>query len=105
PSEGPEIITKSRQKKERNESPHHNHQSPSTMPVHPSEENASGNKLAQDSTASTHDRHENKGEQVTPGGNVHAQAHKGNPGPVMADNLPTPESKEELRKRAEELNK
>jgi hypothetical protein len=26
-------------------------------------------------------------------------------GPVAADNLPTPESKEDLKKRAEELNK
>jgi hypothetical protein len=26
-------------------------------------------------------------------------------GPVHADNLPTPESKEDLKKRAEELNK
>ncbi|KAH9875331.1 hypothetical protein J1614_004823 [Plenodomus biglobosus] len=39
------------------------------------------------------------------GGNVHAAAHKANPGPVKADNLPTPESKEDLKKRAEELNK
>lgn len=31
--------------------------------------------------------------------------HKANPGPVMAENLGQPASKDELRKRAEELNK
>lgn len=36
---------------------------------------------------------------------LHADAHKGNLGPVKADNLPEPESKEALKKRAEELNK
>jgi hypothetical protein len=59
------------------------------------------------------------------GGSVSADAHRANPvrnsltdallytgwrltgrqGPVHADNLPTPASKEELKKRAEELNK
>ena len=33
------------------------------------------------------------------------QHHQANPGPVIAENLPEPASKEELRKRAEELNK
>lgn len=32
-------------------------------------------------------------------------AHSANPGPVMAQNLGEPASKEELKKRAEELNK
>ena len=65
--------------------------------------------------------------QATSGGSVAANAHKANPvrstpslldrvqhagwtltgrqGPVHADNLPEPASKEELKKRAEELNK
>ena len=65
--------------------------------------------------------------QATSGGSVAANAHKANPvrsppslldriqhvgwtltgrqGPVKADNLPEPASKEELKKRAEELNK
>ena len=34
-----------------------------------------------------------------------AEHHKATPGPVMADNLGKPASKEELKKRAEELNK
>jgi len=32
-------------------------------------------------------------------------AHKANPGPVMAENIGKPESKEALKARAEELNK
>ncbi|KAA8618882.1 hypothetical protein A1F94_005619 [Pyrenophora tritici-repentis] len=32
-------------------------------------------------------------------------AHKAHPGPVMADKMPAPETKEDLKKRAEELNK
>jgi hypothetical protein len=31
--------------------------------------------------------------------------HKANPGPVIAQNIGEPASKEELKKRAEELNK
>ena len=31
--------------------------------------------------------------------------HQANPGPVMAENLGEPASKEELQKRSEELNK
>jgi hypothetical protein len=61
---------------------------------------------------------------VSSGGSVAANAHKANPvrsnlmdtlawkagligrqGPVHADNLPEPETKENLKKRAEELNK
>jgi hypothetical protein len=67
--------------------------------------------------------HQGQNDDVTSGGNVAANAHKANPvwpytwkkmlawrltarqGPVHADNLPTPESKEDLKKRAEELNK
>ncbi|KAF2773672.1 hypothetical protein EJ03DRAFT_347643 [Teratosphaeria nubilosa] len=33
------------------------------------------------------------------------EQHKANPGPVMGQDLGEPASKEELRKRAEELNK
>ncbi|EOA91123.1 hypothetical protein ACJQWK_11604 [Exserohilum turcicum] len=79
------------------------------MPVHPAEETASGNitdqvaKESSDSTASTHQHHDTD-THATSGGSLHAQAHKANPGPVVADNLPTPASKEELKKRAEELN-
>ncbi|CAO2651082.1 Nn.00g093790.m01.CDS01 [Neocucurbitaria sp. VM-36] len=61
-------------------------------------------KESSDSTASTHELHD-EANQATSGGNVAASAHKANPGPVKADNLPTPESKENLKKRAEELNK
>ncbi|KAJ4368913.1 hypothetical protein N0V83_005995 [Neocucurbitaria cava] len=61
-------------------------------------------KESSDSTASSHDLHDEEN-QATSGGNVAASAHKANPGPVKADNLPTPESKENLKKRAEELNK
>ncbi|KAF2281413.1 uncharacterized protein EI97DRAFT_454611 [Westerdykella ornata] len=80
------------------------------MPVHPAEERATGSitdqvaKESSDSTASSHPLHqENTG--ATSGGSLGANAHKANPGPVMAENMPKPESKEELRRRAEELNK
>ena len=82
------------------------------MPVHPAEESAGGGSItdkvakeSSDSNASTHELHDDKNNQATSGGNVAAEAHKANPGPVHADNLPTPASKEELKKRAEELNK
>jgi hypothetical protein len=79
-------------------------------------------KESKDSTASTHENHD-VDTGATSGGNLHAQAHKANPvrgwleglwwgtglttrqGPVHADNLPAAESKENLKKRAEELNK
>jgi hypothetical protein len=73
------------------------------MPVHPVEDSAPGSitdkiaKESSDSNASTHDMHNTDNMQ-------HAQAHKSK-GPVMTDNLPEPESKEDLKKRAEELNK
>lgn len=79
------------------------------MPVHPAEETTSGSitdkvaKESSDSNASSHQIHQEEN-QATSGGSVAAQAHKANPGPVKADNLPTPASKEELKKRAEELN-
>ncbi|KAL1600063.1 hypothetical protein SLS59_006137 [Nothophoma quercina] len=102
------------------------------MPVHSAEETTSGSitdqvaKESKDSNASTHELHQ-EDNQATSGGSVAANAHKANPvrsspslldriqhvgwtltgrqGPVHADNLPEPASKEELKKRAEELNK
>lgn len=80
------------------------------MPVHPAEENASGNitdqvaKESSNSNASSHQLHD-EDNKVTSGGSLSAAAHKAAPGPVHADNLPEPASKEELKKRAEELNK
>lgn len=81
-------------------------------------------KESSDSNASSHELHDSKeANQATSGGAAHANAHKANPvrawseglgvrwglttrqGPVHADNLPTPETKEDLKKRAEELNK
>jgi hypothetical protein len=82
-------------------------------------------KESSDSNASTHQIHDDaNADKATSGGGLHANAHKANPvraspgwftslrwklttrqGPVHADNLPTPESKEDLKKRAEELNK
>ncbi|USP81216.1 uncharacterized protein yc1106_08490 [Curvularia clavata] len=55
-------------------------------------------KDSSDSTASTHQMHDNSGGHMT------AAAHNSK-GPVMADKLPEAASKEELKKRAEELNK
>ncbi|KAF2466012.1 uncharacterized protein BDR25DRAFT_306463 [Lindgomyces ingoldianus] len=83
---------------------------PVAMPHHPAEENATGNitdqvaKDASDSTASTHPHHQVDA-GATSGGSIGAQAHKANPGPVMAEDIGKPASKEELKKRAEELNK
>jgi hypothetical protein len=80
-------------------------------------------KESSDSNASTHPLHDSEeADKATSGGGLHANAHKANPvrssllgwlgwmlmrrqGPVHADNLPEPESKENLKKRAEELNK
>lgn len=72
-------------------------------------------------------QHTEEDNQATSGGSVAANAHKANPvrftpslmdriqyegwkltgrqGPVHADNLPEKANKEELKKRAEELNK
>lgn len=54
-------------------------------------------KESKDSNASDHPIH--TGEKAK------AEHHQANPGPVMAENLGQPASKEELKKRAEELNK
>ncbi|OAL50126.1 hypothetical protein IQ07DRAFT_567822 [Pyrenochaeta sp. DS3sAY3a] len=96
---GPEVVRKKKKSKSRRSI---------NMPVHPAEETAGGitDKVAKessDSTASSHKLHDEVN-QATSGGSVAANAHKANPGPVQADNLPTPASKEELKKRAEELN-
>lgn len=80
------------------------------MPVHPAEEYAGGNitdqvaKDSSDSTTSTHPRHQ-EDTGATSGGSLGAMAHKANLGPVMAENIGKPESKEALKARAEELNK
>ncbi|KAI8934768.1 hypothetical protein NX059_008456 [Plenodomus lindquistii] len=80
------------------------------MPVHAAEETAGGSitdqvaKDSKDSNASDASLHD-VDTGASSGGNAHAAAHKANPGPVQADNLPTPETKENLKKRAEELNK
>ncbi|KAI4638415.1 hypothetical protein J4E93_010215 [Alternaria ventricosa] len=54
-------------------------------------------KESSDSTASSHDNH-------AEGGNLAASAHNSK-GPAIPDNMPKAESKEDLKKRAEELNK
>ncbi|RMZ74286.1 peptidase c40 [Pyrenophora seminiperda CCB06] len=61
-------------------------------------------KESSDSNASTHPHHD-VDTGATSGGSASAMAHKAHPGPVMADNMPAPETKENLKKRAEELNK
>jgi len=74
------------------------------MPVLPKEEETGKNltdqvaKESKDSTASTHKLH--GGDKV-----ASVDDHKANLGPVMAENLGQPASKEELKKRVEELNK
>ncbi|PNS14882.1 hypothetical protein CAC42_2111 [Sphaceloma murrayae] len=76
------------------------------MPVLPQEENTTGNltdqvaKESSDSTASSHDMHK-VGEQTK----ATVQDHKANPGIAMTDKLPEAASKDDLKKRAEELNK
>ncbi|PVI06029.1 hypothetical protein DM02DRAFT_650316 [Periconia macrospinosa] len=61
------------------------------------------------SSSSSNDHNNNDNNNKTSdGGSVSAaaaMAHKGNPGPVITENMPEPASKEELRKRAAELNK
>ena len=80
------------------------------MPVHPAEENATGSitdqvaKESNDSTASSAPLHQ-EDTGATSGGSLGAMAHKANPGPVIAENIGEPASKEELKKRAAELNK
>lgn len=53
-------------------------------------------KESKDSTASDHPLHDEKAK---------AEHHQANPGPVIAENLGQPTSKEENRKKAEEMNK
>jgi hypothetical protein len=60
-------------------------------------------KESKDSTASTHPLHD-EDTNATSGGAA-SLAHKANPGPVIADNLGEPASKDELKKRSDELNK
>ncbi|WPG97978.1 Hypothetical protein R9X50_00076100 [Acrodontium crateriforme] len=75
------------------------------MPVLPKEEEAGSNltdrvaKESKDSTASSHEHHNTDKVKAT------VQDHQATPGIVIADNLGQPESKEALKKRAEELNK
>lgn len=79
------------------------------MPVLPKEEEATGNltdqiaKESSDSTASSHKLHQTDN-NATSGGAATFEHHKANPGPVIADNLGEPASKEELKKRSDELN-
>ncbi|MCJ1233060.1 hypothetical protein MMC14_001014 [Varicellaria rhodocarpa] len=82
------------------------------MPVHPSEENAPEGiyeKIAKDpssateSTASNHSSHDN---EHTPGkASIQDLQSKGPAIPHTMDDMPPKSSKEELRARAEELNK
>ncbi|KAL0260338.1 hypothetical protein SLS55_004024 [Diplodia seriata] len=83
------------------------------MPVHPAEETATGSitdhvaKNSADSTASDHPLHDTD-TNVTSGGassKAHASDHKAHPGPVIAEDIGKPASKEELKARAAELNK
>lgn len=43
--------------------------------------------------------------KATSGGAATFEHHQANPGPVIAENLGEPASKEELKKRSDELNK
>ncbi|KAA6414193.1 MAG: hypothetical protein FRX48_02555 [Lasallia pustulata] len=82
------------------------------MPVHPSEEEAPAGlteKIAKDpssatfSTASDHAAHEN---EHTPGkATIQDMQSKGPQIPLTMDDMPPKASKDELRARAEELNK
>ncbi|KAF2237940.1 hypothetical protein EV356DRAFT_529845 [Viridothelium virens] len=65
------------------------------MPVHPNSEHV------QDALAAQSKDTKDKGEQTK----ATAEHHQANPGPVVAENLPDKASKEELKKKAEELNK
>jgi hypothetical protein len=61
-------------------------------------------KESSDSNASSHPLHDTDN-KTTSGGAATFEHHKANPGPVIADNLGEPASKEELKKRSDELNK
>ena len=81
------------------------------MPSHPAEERATGSitdqvaKESSDSNASSHQLHDVDTGATSGGAPSAFAAHKAAPGPAHAENLPEPASKEELKKRAEELNK
>ncbi|KAF1991655.1 hypothetical protein K402DRAFT_416933 [Aulographum hederae CBS 113979] len=81
------------------------------MPVLPNEENAGGNitdQIAKDSSDSTASSHPHHAEETGAGsgGKASVGHHTSNPGPVMnTQDIGEPESKEALKKRAEELNK
>ncbi|KIW09171.1 uncharacterized protein PV09_00103 [Verruconis gallopava] len=80
------------------------------MPHHPKEENTEGNltdKVAKESSssnASDHPLHREDHSHASSGGKAHAFDHHSK-GPVINQDIGEPASKEELRKRAEELNK
>ena len=61
-------------------------------------------KESSDSTASTHENHKTS-TNATSGGVATIQDHQANPGPQISQNIGEPASKEELRKKAEEMNK
>lgn len=77
------------------------------MPVHPKEEETHGDltdkvaKESSDSTASSHEMHQADDDSRKPT----VQDYKALPGPAIAENLGQPASKEDLKKRMEELNK
>ncbi|KAK5132221.1 hypothetical protein LTR08_009281 [Meristemomyces frigidus] len=62
-------------------------------------------KESKDSTASSHPMHQAGGVDGRAGGKATVQDHHGTPGPVISQDLGEVASKEESRKRAEELNK
>ncbi|KAJ9623662.1 hypothetical protein H2203_005924 [Taxawa tesnikishii (nom. ined.)] len=82
------------------------------MPSHPAEETATGSitdqiaKESSESTASNAPIH-NADTGATSGGTqskATVQDHQAPPGPAMTENIGDPASKEELKKRAQELN-
>ncbi|KAF7845933.1 hypothetical protein BT93_L0003 [Corymbia citriodora subsp. variegata] len=80
------------------------------MPHHPKEEETSSHitdqvaKESSDSTASSHEMHQGE-TGATSGGKATIEDHKATPGPVMSQGLGEPKGKDELKARAEELNK
>jgi hypothetical protein len=61
-------------------------------------------KESKDSTASDHPIHDEDQSHISSGGKAHALDHHSK-GPVINQDIGEPASKDELRKRAEELNK
>ncbi|KAK5128709.1 hypothetical protein LTR85_000042 [Meristemomyces frigidus] len=76
------------------------------MPVMPKEDEAPSGifdkvaKESDDSTASTHKHHQGETQTMAT-----MEDHQAQPGPVLAEKMEAPASKEDLKKRAEELNK